>query len=477
MCIKKPSSLSEWEGSVPENSLEGRILDKYGLSPKDVESMSTTRTGELTLVTIQLSAAYPACPSCAHPHPHVYNYSPKKINMDLIAGDKCFLIYRQRRYRCPQCGRSYLETSPFTFKKQRIAKEKVLDILNCLKSPTETFSSAARRFNVSPTTVQNLFDQFVCVATHRSLPEVLLIDEVHAFHSEFSEYVCMFLDGRTLEPVDLLPTRRKADLLDYFRQYPPEEREKVRYFSSDMYKVYQEAARVLFPNAVIAIDRFHVAQLFSRQAQKVRIRIMNGQSGPERRKNYSLLKNHNNLLTVSRNTRVEAMEGSSVRYVKIFDPMAARKYSPILQRKVNSAGLLQAILEIHPDLVTTRKLADQFEELFKRYKSPKEAARPLHRLIQALKASGITELISVGETMDSYRQQILNSFTTTEEYWVVDPKDGSADKYEKKLTSSLIENKNRIVKIIKNNANGYRNWKRFRNRVLWCLIKDLPLRG
>lgn len=283
----------------------------------------------------------------------------------------------------------------------------------------------------------------------------------------------MFLDGSSLEPVDILPSRRKADLLEYFRKYPLEEREKVRYFSSDMYKAYQEAAKQMFPNAVIAIDRFHVSQLFSRAAQNVRIRIMNGQTSPDRKKYYSLLKNHNSLLTVSRNARVEAIEGYKPRYVKIFDPMAQRKYSPILDRKANPADLLKIIVNIHPDLAKTRELADQFEELFKRYKSPKEAAKPLRRLIQELKNSGIKEMETVGATMESYRQQILNSFTTTEEYWVVNSNNGSAEKHEKKLTSSLIENKNRILKIIKNNANGYRNW----NRFLWCLIQDLPLRG
>ena len=37
------------------------------------------------------------------------------------------------------------------------------------------------------------------------------------------------------------------------------------------------------------------------------------------------------------------------------------------------------------------------------------------------------------------------------------------------LIRSFIENRNKIIKCIKNNANGYTNWPRFRNRVMYVL--------
>ncbi|WP_276889475.1 transposase [Faecalibaculum rodentium] len=39
------------------------------------------------------------------------------------------------------------------------------------------------------------------------------------------------------------------------------------------------------------------------------------------------------------------------------------------------------------------------------------------------------------------------------------------------MTSSMIENRNKIIKMIKHNANGYTNWERFRNRVLYVFSK------
>ena len=43
---------------------------------------------------------------------------------------------------------------------------------------------------------------------------------------------------------------------------------------------------------------------------------------------------------------------------------------------------------------------------------------------------------------------------------------------EKKMNNAIIENRNSIIKCIKKNANGYTNWTRFRNRVLYVLDKN-----
>ena len=40
------------------------------------------------------------------------------------------------------------------------------------------------------------------------------------------------------------------------------------------------------------------------------------------------------------------------------------------------------------------------------------------------------------------------------------------------MNNGIIENRNKIIKCVKNNANGYTNWKRFRNRLLYVLNKD-----
>ena len=45
-----------------------------------------------------------------------------------------------------------------------------------------------------------------------------------------------------------------------------------------------------------------------------------------------------------------------------------------------------------------------------------------------------------------------------------------------KMNNGIIENRNKVIKCIKHNANGYSNWKRFRNRHMYVLDKDATYR-
>ena len=44
------------------------------------------------------------------------------------------------------------------------------------------------------------------------------------------------------------------------------------------------------------------------------------------------------------------------------------------------------------------------------------------------------------------------------------------------MNNGIIENRNKVIKCIKHNANGYSNWKRFRNRLMYVLDKDATYR-
>jgi len=60
---------------------------------------------------------------------------------------------------------------------------------------------------------------------------------------------------------------------------------------------------------------------------------------------------------------------------------------------------------------------------------------------------GIPQLVNCGKTMQNWLTGILNSFSTS-------------------ITNGFIEGCNNKIKVLKRNAYGYRNFKRFRNRIL-----------
>ncbi|RHM59842.1 MULTISPECIES: transposase [Coprobacillaceae] len=70
------------------------------------------------------------------------------------------------------------------------------------------------------------------------------------------------------------------------------------------------------------------------------------------------------------------------------------------------------------------------------------------------KLSTIVGLQKLGNTLESWKKEIINSFI----------------KYDnRKLSNGPIEGRNKYIHIILELANGYSNFKRFRNRAMYIL--------
>lgn len=80
----------------------------------------------------------------------------------------------------------------------------------------------------------------------------------------------------------------------------------------------------------------------------------------------------------------------------------------------------------------------------------------IHKHIEEMKKSNIQEILKLKKTLINWSQEIINSFTFI---------DG------RRITNGIMESKNGIAKEIKNNAKGYKNFLRYRNRCLYCMNK------
>lgn len=87
------------------------------------------------------------------------------------------------------------------------------------------------------------------------------------------------------------------------------------------------------------------------------------------------------------------------------------------------------------------------------------AAQELNALIMEFSNSSIEEMNKFARTLQEWKKEIINSFIRA---------DGN-----RHISNGPIENVNKTIKNIKYNANGYTNWERFRNRVLFVLNSDV----
>ena len=74
--------------------------------------------------------------------------------------------------------------------------------------------------------------------------------------------------------------------------------------------------------------------------------------------------------------------------------------------------------------------------------------------------------------MAHWKNEIANYFYIVSHSYMIDKDTGEVTSKAKKMNNGIIENRNKIIKCVKNNANGYTNWSRFRNRLLYVLNKD-----
>ncbi|WP_270744177.1 hypothetical protein [Holdemanella biformis] len=85
----------------------------------------------------------------------------------------------------------------------------------------------------------------------------------------------------------------------------------------------------------------------------------------------------------------------------------------------------------------------------------------LEHLICSFIDTNIEEMIKFSNNLINWKQEIINSFTIVGAEYKVEADKGQVVVCNKK--------RNKIIKCIKNNANGYTNWLRFRNRVMYVL--------
>ncbi|MCF0246941.1 MAG: ISL3 family transposase [Ileibacterium sp.] len=461
--------------NIPENSAQGAVIDLFGLDSRSVQSISSEFHNNTHYVHITLVPDYPPCPECHSENPIVKSYIPKRIKHSVITEAGCVLLYNARRYKCPICGRTYYEPNPFAFKFKRISHRTILNVLELLRSPSVTFKMAADQNGISPTTAQSIFDQYIDYPKPEHLPKILLVDEVYAFKSEDSKYVCVLLDYEKMEPLDLLPNRRKETLLDYFYSFPREERKKVRYFASDMYETYRSVARECFPNAVIGCDRFHVLQEFTRRMTEVRIRVMKGYD--KKSEGYYLLKHQYELLNIRPDaTFRKKSEGKESPKELVFDPCGKRQYNNFYKRKMNKFELLRNLRSLSWEIEKAYDFKNELSDFY-RNETLETAEKKLNEIIRELEKSRIPEMEKFAGTLRSWSREIINSFHIVKKDYRVNGKTGEVYEVEHHLTSSLAENRNKILKQLKICANGYANWERMRNRGLYVMDKNPVIRA
>ena len=193
------------------------------------------------------------CPKCNNMTDKIHDYRYQKVDDLSSFGKDVILIVKKRRYIC-SCGKRFIESNNFLAKYQRRTTRTTAAIIKDL-SDIKSYKEVAKKYNLSITPIIRIFG-IISYPKPQKLPKVIGIDEFKG-NTGNEKYQCILTDISNKKIMDVLPTRYQYKLCQYFKQYDREERSKVEFFVSDMYKTYAEMAKTYFPNAVYIIDKYH----------------------------------------------------------------------------------------------------------------------------------------------------------------------------------------------------------------------------
>ena len=381
-----------------------KLLGLQGLNITNIEEIEKS-----IIIYAEMERKEHYCISCGSATNTVHDYREQEIK-DIPAFGKLVTIkLRKRRYRCKHCGKRFFETNSFLPKYHRMTNRLSAFVIDKLRDE-RSFTSVAREVNLSVSTVIRIFD--TVSYPKAKLSEALSIDEFKG-NTWGEKYQCILTDPINKKVLDILPERYKPYLTNYFKQYPKEVRNSVTYFVSDMWRTYADISDVWFKNATQVIDKYHWIRQAIWAFENVRKEEQKKLS-PELKKYFKRSKS----LLIKRYDSLEEEQKQQVNVMLYYSVNISRAYF----------------------------YKEQFLKILSN-KDAESANKAMSEWIKNAENCGIPQFHKCADTMRNWYTGIINSFSTT-------------------ITNGFTEGCNNKIKVLKRNAYGYQNFKRFRNRIL-----------
>ena len=381
-----------------------KLLGLQGLNITNIEENEKS-----ILIYAEMERKEHHCISCGTATNTVHDYREQVIKDIPAFGKLVSIVLRKRRYRCKHCGKRFFETNSFLPRYHRMTNRLSAFVIDKLRDE-RSFTSVAKEVNLSVTTVIRIFD--TVSYPKAELTEAISIDEFKG-NTWGEKYQCILTDPVNKRVLDILPERYKPYLTSYFKQYPKETRNRVTYFVSDMWRTYSDISDVWFKNATQVIDKYH----WIRQA-----------------------------IWAFENVRKEEQKKLSPKLKKYFKrskSLLIKRYDSLEEEQKQQVNVM---LYYSVNISKAYFYKEEFLKILST-KDTESAKKSMSEWIQSAENCGIPQFEKCADTMRNWYTGIINSFSTT-------------------ITNGFTEGCNNKIKVLKRNAYGYNNFKRFRNCIL-----------
>jgi len=379
------------------------------LGLKDIIVTGVSQNEKYREINVEMPRKTHICPACGRGTDQVHDYRTQRVKDISSFGQYTILCLRKRRYTCATCGKRFYESVPYLPKYHRITNRLSAWIVGEFRK-IHSMSDIAERNNVSGTTAARVFDHISYPLP--ALTDALSFDEFRG-NAGGEKFQFIMTDPDNKRVLDILPTRKTEDLFAYFSQFS--DRNKVKYIVIDMSKDYRYLAHMCFPRATLVADKYHVVRQVIWAFEKVR------------------------------KSEQQKFGDSRRRYFKRSRRLLLKRPENLKEQEQHQVA---SMLSVSERLRQAYALKNEFFKVMDS-KNSYEARKRLgvwNMMAQGYRKE-LPEFIACFGAYTNWQKEILNSFDCP-------------------YTNGYTEGVNNKIKVLKRNAFGVRNFKRFRNRIL-----------
>ncbi|WP_445505053.1 ISL3 family transposase [Microvirga sp. G4-2] len=242
-----------------------------------VEKLHKTKNGYRLEARYDVEPSHcPKCGSIRKP----YGHGPRVIEyVDApVHGWRTVVDVEVQRYRCRDCGGTFMQPLPDMDPKRQMTRRCVEHIKE--QGLLRPYTQLAREIGVTEKTVRDICNEEIdrLLASHQPYAPVILgIDELTLLHKKRT----IFTDVGERRVIDLMDGMNRSQVDRWLYTLP--NRKRIQLVTMDMWGPYREAVRAILPEAIIVADRWHIQKKVNELLDVIRNRQRRAAKGKARK--------------------------------------------------------------------------------------------------------------------------------------------------------------------------------------------------
>jgi transposase len=390
----------------------------------DVRVLQTelTKDGELIL-TVESTLTSTNCRRCGRTITERHGLDEPRLLRHLpILGRVVYLRIRPKRFRCPWCDDHPTTTQQLDWYDPNALHTKAFERHLIVQLVNSTLTDVEAKEDVTSDALLGILDRLIATSVEWEALEpfaTLGIDEIALLkgHRDFVAVISAQTEHGHLHILAVLPDRLKTTVVAWLQTIPAAIRARITTVCTDIWEGYITATQEILPDAVIVIDRFHVARHYRDGVDELRKQEVR-----------RLLK--------------ELPKEAQDDLKRTLWPFRKRSadLDPAEQER------LDALLAHSPPLRQAYTLREELTTIFDTARSKADGLRRIHLWRRRVEKSGLSCFDRFLKLLDTWLDLIANYFISHQ-------------------TSSFVEGLNNKLKVLKRRCYGLRNVTRLFQRL------------